>query len=76
MEQRQRIPVAVLGATGMVGQRFIELLAEHPWFELAASHRVRAAGRAALWRCRVVAAAIAAARRRARSALARARCDI
>src|SRR5579883_1142047 len=29
-----RIPVAVLGATGMVGQRFIELLQGHPWFEL------------------------------------------
>ncbi len=31
-----RIPVAVLGATGMVGQRFIELLQGHPWFELVA----------------------------------------
>ena len=31
-----RIPVAVLGATGAVGQRFIQLLADHPWFELAA----------------------------------------
>ncbi len=31
-----RIPVAVLGATGMVGQRFIELLAGHPWFRVAA----------------------------------------
>ena len=27
--------VAVLGATGTVGQRFVSLLAEHPWFELA-----------------------------------------
>lgn len=27
---------AVLGATGMVGQRFIKLLEEHPWFELTA----------------------------------------
>lgn len=26
----------VLGATGMVGQRFVELLADHPWFELTA----------------------------------------
>ena len=33
---QQRIPVAVLGATGMVGQRFIELLQGHPWFELVA----------------------------------------
>lgn len=29
-----KIPVAVLGATGMVGQRFIQLLENHPWFEL------------------------------------------
>ncbi len=37
-----RIPVAVLGATGAVGQRFVQLLANHPWFEivaLAASER-------------------------------------
>jgi len=36
------MPVAVLGATGNVGQRFIELLADHPWFrvaELVASER-------------------------------------
>ena len=26
----------VLGATGMVGQRLVRLLAEHPWFELTA----------------------------------------
>jgi aspartate-semialdehyde dehydrogenase len=31
-----KIPVAVLGATGLVGQRFLQLLAGHPWFELAA----------------------------------------
>src|SRR5437762_3499236 len=30
-----RIPVAVLGATGSVGQRFVQLLADHPWFRLA-----------------------------------------
>ncbi len=29
-----KIKVAVLGATGLVGQRFIELLAEHPYFEI------------------------------------------
>ncbi|HXT34432.1 MAG TPA: aspartate-semialdehyde dehydrogenase [Chloroflexota bacterium] len=28
----ERIPAAVLGATGMVGQYFISLLANHPWF--------------------------------------------
>jgi aspartate-semialdehyde dehydrogenase len=31
----RRIRVAVLGATGAVGQMFIRLLADHPWFELA-----------------------------------------
>jgi aspartate-semialdehyde dehydrogenase len=31
-----RIPVAVLGATGSVGQRFLTLLAGHPWFEVVA----------------------------------------
>ena len=41
-----RIPVAVLGATGAVGQRFIQLLAEHPWFEIAAlAASERSAGR-------------------------------
>ncbi|MDQ6830334.1 MAG: aspartate-semialdehyde dehydrogenase [Gemmatimonadota bacterium] len=31
----ERIPVAVLGATGAVGQTFIRLLDGHPWFQLA-----------------------------------------
>jgi aspartate-semialdehyde dehydrogenase len=31
----KKIPVGVLGATGMVGQRFIQLLENHPWFEVA-----------------------------------------
>jgi aspartate-semialdehyde dehydrogenase len=50
-----RIPVGVLGATGAVGQRFVQLLDEHPWFEvkeLVASDR--SAGKpyreAATWR--------------------------
>ena len=30
-----KIKVGILGATGMVGQRFIELLQNHPWFEIA-----------------------------------------
>ena len=30
----ERIPVAVLGATGSVGQRFVQLLENHPWFRL------------------------------------------
>ena len=29
-------PVVILGVTGTVGQRFIECLADHPWFEIAA----------------------------------------
>ena len=33
---QQRRTVAVLGATGTVGQRFISLLAVHPWFTLTA----------------------------------------
>jgi aspartate-semialdehyde dehydrogenase len=31
----EKIPVSVLGATGTVGQKFVRLLADHPWFELA-----------------------------------------
>ncbi|MCL4804254.1 MAG: aspartate-semialdehyde dehydrogenase [Anaerolineae bacterium] len=31
-----KIPVGVLGATGTVGQRFVQLLANHPWFEVVA----------------------------------------
>jgi len=30
----KKIPVAVLGATGSVGQKFVELLSHHPWFEI------------------------------------------
>jgi aspartate-semialdehyde dehydrogenase len=49
-----RIGVAVFGATGSVGQRFVELLATHPWFEpraLYASERSagRPYGEAAQW---------------------------
>lgn len=39
---KAKLPVAVLGATGAVGQAFVRLLADHPWFELkevAASER-------------------------------------
>ncbi|HEX5971737.1 MAG TPA: aspartate-semialdehyde dehydrogenase [Gemmatimonadaceae bacterium] len=42
----ERIPVAVLGATGAVGQMFIRLLADHPWFQLAeVAASERSAGR-------------------------------
>lgn len=50
-----KIPVGVLGATGTVGQRFLERLADHPWFEVVAvAASERSAGRpyaeAARWR--------------------------
>lgn len=50
-----KIPVGILGATGMVGQRFIQLLEHHPWFEvawLAASERSSGLpyGQAARWK--------------------------
>ncbi|HEY0604314.1 MAG TPA: aspartate-semialdehyde dehydrogenase [Herpetosiphonaceae bacterium] len=35
MAPQQKLPVAILGATGAVGQRFVQLLANHPWFEIA-----------------------------------------
>jgi aspartate-semialdehyde dehydrogenase len=31
-----KIPVGVLGATGAVGQKFVKLLEDHPWFEVTA----------------------------------------
>jgi aspartate-semialdehyde dehydrogenase len=50
-----KMPVGVLGATGAVGQRFVELLDGHPWFEvaeMAASDRSagRAYGEAVNWK--------------------------
>jgi aspartate-semialdehyde dehydrogenase len=50
-----KYPIGILGATGMVGQRFIQLLENHPWFEvawLAASDRSsgKLYGEAAKWR--------------------------
>ena len=53
--QSQKIPVGILGATGVVGQRFLQMLQEHPWFEvawLAASDRSagQAYGEAVRWR--------------------------
>lgn len=30
----KKLKVGVLGATGMVGQRFVSLLEEHPWYEV------------------------------------------
>ena len=38
--------VGVVGATGMVGQRFITLLENHPWFKLTAlAASARSAGK-------------------------------
>jgi aspartate-semialdehyde dehydrogenase len=60
----QRIPVAVIGATGLAGQQFLAALGDHPWFELrrlAASERsagkrygeaIRDATGAVRWYCR------------------------
>ena len=31
---KKKIPVGILGATGMVGQQYIHLLEDHPWFEV------------------------------------------
>jgi aspartate-semialdehyde dehydrogenase len=31
----RRVPVAILGATGAVGQTFVRCLRDHPWFEIA-----------------------------------------
>lgn len=42
VNKSEKIPVAVLGATGSVGQKFIQLLSKHPYFkvvEVAASER-------------------------------------
>lgn len=51
----QKLSVGILGATGMVGQRYIQLLENHPWFEIswiAASDRSsgKPYGEAAKWR--------------------------
>lgn len=63
----QRVEVGVLGATGTVGQQFVRLLDQHPWFEatwLAGSDR--SAGKsyadAASWKLSVPMPAAAAAR--------------
>jgi aspartate-semialdehyde dehydrogenase len=50
-----KTPIGILGATGVVGQRFIQMLENHPWFEvewLAASDRSegKSYGEAVRWR--------------------------
>src|SRR5579871_2324516 len=61
----KKVPVGVLGATGIVGQRFLQMLESHPWFEiawLAASERSegRAYAEAVLWRLKTPIPPIAA----------------
>lgn len=36
MIDNKKIPVGILGATGSVGQKFVELLQNHPWFKITA----------------------------------------
>jgi aspartate-semialdehyde dehydrogenase len=53
--KKMRLRAGVLGATGAVGQRFVQLLAGHPWFDLVAlAASERSAGKtyaeAASWR--------------------------
>ena len=55
MAIKSKHPVGILGATGMVGQRYIQLLENHPWFEvtwIAASDRSsgKTYAEAAKWR--------------------------
>jgi aspartate-semialdehyde dehydrogenase len=63
-----KIPVGILGATGVVGQRFIQMLERHPWFEvawLAASDRSegKSYAEAARWRLKTfIPTAVAAMR--------------
>ena len=40
----EKLRVGILGGTGMVGQRFITLLENHPWFDVVL---VAASGRSA-----------------------------
>jgi aspartate-semialdehyde dehydrogenase len=56
---QNKTPVGILGATGIVGQRFVQMLEHHPWFEvawLAASDRSegRLYGEAARWRMKTL----------------------
>jgi len=44
LDKTQTVKVGVLGATGTVGQRFISLLADHPWFII---HALGASSRSA-----------------------------
>lgn len=50
-----KIPVSILGATGAVGQRFVEMLVQHPYFEIVSlTGSVRSAGKPYGQACRWV----------------------
>ena len=45
----KRYQVGIIGGTGMVGQRFVTLLENHPWFQLTAiAASARSAGKVLL----------------------------
>ena len=44
LEMEKQYKVGIVGATGMVGQRFVTLLENHPWFKLTT---LAASGRSA-----------------------------
>ncbi|QNM06278.1 aspartate-semialdehyde dehydrogenase [Qiania dongpingensis] len=47
MDRKEKLRVGVLGATGMVGQRFISLLENHPWYDVVTvAASPRSAGKA------------------------------
>lgn len=53
MSPNEPVPVVILGATGMVGQRALTLLRDHPWFRVAAlAASERSAGRRYADACR------------------------
>ena len=45
----EKLRVGILGATGMVGQRFISLLENHPWFEVVTAAGCTAAVEKQAW---------------------------
>ena len=56
--ENSKIPVGIIGATGIVGQRFVQMLIDHPWFEVAwvgASERSEGKpySKAARWRLKM-----------------------
>ena len=36
----RKIKVGVIGATGMIGQNYLRLLSNHPWFEVVLPRRI------------------------------------